>query len=387
MKRVISVACIALISAALPAAENSAGHSHDTSHGHDHEIVKLTTGEMQEFGITTGRALQGEIGDRLNLPGEVVMDPERLTHIVPRVPGITVAVYKSLGDEVNTGDLLAVLSSRELAEIRAETEAAASRHRLAEATFNRESKLIKEGITSETEYLEARQARDATRIEYNLAQQKLEALGLPMTVSKADCDTQCDPTRYEIRSPRDGIIIEKHIVEGELLDESSRPFIIANLDRVWVHMTIYPGQLQQVHTGQQVEVMSGADLDAVTARIDYISPIISRETRTATARIVLANPQLRWRPGQFVTVNVDVARHDADIVVPKMALLKIDDHDVVFVREGEQFIPRQVTTGSSDSNHVEITSGLVIGEEIVIRNAFTLKAELQKGEVATGHVH
>lgn len=372
--------------------EEEAGDAHvhasaDQEVDHATGTVNLGAHEMEEFGIKTGLASSGVIQESLELPGEVALDPERLTHVVPRVPGITMGVYKFLGDSVNAGDLLAVLSSRELAELRAETEAAASRHQLAKATFDRESKLIKEGITSETEYLEARQALDASLIEYKLAQQKLKALGLDEASANKVCDPPCDQTRYEIQAPRDGTIIEKHIVQGELLDENSRPFVIADLEKVWVHMTIYPDVLHRIKPGQQARISAAPGQSQARGKIDYVNPILSTKTRTAIARIILANEERQWRPGQFVTVRVVIENYPVAVSVPVSALQEIDGRSVVFVREGQRFTAHEVITGRRDNDTVEILAGLAKNEEIVVKNAFTLKAELQKGDMPAGHAH
>ena len=148
-------------------------HEHDESshpeqgegeHEDEHEdLLVLTNKELKEFEIKLGKAGSGSIKETLTLPGEITLDPDRLIHIVPRVSGITKQVFKTLGDSVKTGELLATLSSRELAEIKAETEAAKSRYNLAISTYEREKELRKEGLTSEREFQEAQQIKVALR--------------------------------------------------------------------------------------------------------------------------------------------------------------------------------------------------------------------------------
>ena len=231
-------------------------HAHEEDQNEDghEEHLLFSEEELEEFDIQLDEVGPGSIKETLALPGEITLDPDRLIHIVPRVSGITKQVYKTLGDSVKTGDLLATLSSREFAEIKAETMAAKSRYELASKTYEREKKLKKEGITSEREFLEAQQLRDNAFIEYKLAEQKSRAVG----IKKIDhqCHTDCDLTLYEIRSPGDGVVTEKHIVQGELLHEESRPFVISNLDRIWVNLTVYQKDLEKIKVGQQVRVIS-----------------------------------------------------------------------------------------------------------------------------------
>jgi len=71
--------------------------------------------------------------------------------------------------------------------------------------------------------------------------------------------------------------------------------------------------------------------------------------------------------------------------VPLAALQRIDDEDVVFVRQGKRYRARHVTLGARDTQNVEIVRGLAPGEEYVWRNSFVLKSEL--GKHAAGHDH
>jgi len=359
------------------------GHEEE---GEDHEEhIELSDSEIKEFDIKIDTAGSGSIKETLTLPGEITLDPDRLIHIVPRVSGITKHVYKTQGDRVQTGDLLATLSSRELAEIKAETEAAKSRYELARATFERERKLRKEGLTSEKEFLEAQQVRDNASIEYNLAKQKLRAIGVDQNISH--CSDDCDLTLYEIRSPGDGVITEKHVVQGELLNDESRPFVIANLNHVWVNLTVYQKDLEKINVGQKVQIISGYGIPDVESEIVYISPKVSEETRSAAARVVIDNKDEKWRPGLFVSVVVTLSNLSGDIVIPKTALETINNQTVVFIKNEEGFELHPVTVGRSDNTYIEILDGLHAGDKYVAKNAFVLKAQMQKASFGDGHGH
>jgi cobalt-zinc-cadmium efflux system membrane fusion protein len=360
---------------------------HDESkYEEDHEDnIVLTYKDLDEFDIQLGKAGSGSIKETLTLPGEITLDPDRLIHIVPRVSGITKQVYKTLGDSVRTGDLLATLSSRELAEIKAETEAAKSRYNLAISTYEREKKLRKEELTSEREFQEAQQSKDNAYIEYKLATQKLRAIGIEKINNQ--CSDDCDLTLYEIRSPSDGVITEKHVVQGELLSEQSRPFVISNLDRIWVNLTVYQKDLEKIKTGQHVRVISGYGIPDVDSVIDYISPKVSEETRSASARVVIDNKDQKWRPGLFVSVQVTLSDFTSDIVIPKTAIETIDKQSVVFIKTEKGFEPHPVKLGRSDHTHVEVLDGLHKDEQYVSKNAFILKAQMQKSSFGDGHAH
>ena len=367
-------------------------HAHDeTLHSEeddDDEHIILSENEIMEFDIGIDTAKSGRIKELLTLTGEITLDPDHVIHIVPRVSGITKHVYKTLGDKVVSGELLASLSSRELAEIKAENEAAKSRYELAKSIFVREQKLKNQGLSSESEFLEAKQVRDNAGIAYKLSRQKLRAIGINQKDQDTmQCDDDCDLTLYEIRSPSAGIIIEKHIVQGELLNGENRPFVIANLDRVWVNLNVYQKDLEKIQINQPARVISSHNTAEIESVIQYISPNISKETRSATARVVIDNKNEKWRPGLFVKVEVTVSNFTSDIVIPKTALESINDQTVVFIQTKEGFEPSQVTLGRSDKNNIEVLNGLKTDERYVAKNGFVLKAQMQKTSFVDGHAH
>ncbi len=323
----------------------------------------------------------------------MIVAPERLYHVVPWVSGVVRQVYKHLGEQVKNGDLLAILSSRELAAAKAQYVTADSLLRLADTNLQRETKLYKENITAKRNYLKAKQEQAEMSIKRKAAKQQLLALGLSETsISAVLQDVNKDLTRYELRAPADGVIIDKHAVYGELITTDTRSFTIADLSEIWVNLTVYQKDLALIHLGQPVRVGSrfgGAETEAAAVgTLSWMSPTLDEKTRSATARVVLENADGRWRPGMFVSGNVVIAEHDAALVIPLSALQTLEGKTVVFVRhEDGDFEPQPVQTGRRDFKNVEILQGLKPGQTYVSQNAFSLKAQLQKGEFGEGHHH
>ena len=368
-------------------------HGKHEEHGaHDEhageKIVKLTEGEIKEFGISVAVAGPGKIANKISLPGEVNINADRLAHIVPQVSGIVRKIYKNLGDRVKAGELMAVLESRELADAKSAYYVAKERLALAEANFTREKNLWKKRISSEQDYLEAKQALAEAKIEIIAAGQKLHALGFSETALKElTRQPHVKFTRYEIRSPFNGTITEKHITIGEKLTSNSKAFTIADLSSIWVNLSIYQKDMPFVEVGQKARISIANNLLVADGVISYVGPLVGEKTRTATARVVLPNPDGRWKPGLFVTGEVEIGDIEAPIVVPRTALQRVDEKLSVFVQTEEGFEPRPVTTGRVNETHIEITSGLSAGERYVTKGAFTLKAQLSKGAFGEGHSH
>ena len=133
-------------------------HEEEDEHGeHEEEqVVRLDDATMREFGVEVATVSSGNLQVHVSLPGEVVIDPDKLAHIVPRVSGIAQHVSKKLGDPVRAGEVLAVLESRELSEVKSAYLVARERSSLAVATFQREEKLWEQKISSEREFLETK---------------------------------------------------------------------------------------------------------------------------------------------------------------------------------------------------------------------------------------
>jgi len=190
---------------------------------------------------------------------------------------------------------------------------------------------------------------------------------------------------FELRAAFDGTVIDKHIAPGEAVGPDDTAFIVADLSTVWVTISVYQEALPLVGTGRPVRLVAGHGQLETDGTVSYVSPVVDQATRTAQARVVLPNPDGRWRPGLFVTATV----HDpieAAVVVPRRAIQAMDGRPTVFVVNDEgHFEPRAVTLGSPGRTRVAVVRGLAAGERYADEHSFLVKAELAKGE--GGHDH
>lgn len=365
---------------------------HDQTEGRDeHEegVIVLSPEQLREFGMEVRSAEAGEISSVLTLPGEIVLNADHVAHIVPRLSGIVTRVDKRLGDEVKPGEVMAVLESRELAEAKANCLAAEQRLALAETMLVSSESLKKKGIMPELDFLAIRKERDEAGIEVRAAQYRLRALGLTNEeIAGIPDEDDWAFSRYLLRAPFSGTVIEKHMALGELVTTESDVFALADLSDVWAHLTVYQKDLTAVQVGCAVAVSAGDGAEKVMGTIEYVSPLVEEATRTATARVVLPNGSRRWRPGVFITGRVNVETLAVRVLVPRTALLTAGGRQVVFVETDHGFELRPVTVGRSDERNVEITEGLHVGDRYVSAGGFTLKAELGKEAFAhQGHQH
>lgn len=193
---------------------------------------------------------------------------------------------------------------------------------------------------------------------------------------------------YSVKSLLEGMVIQRHVAIGESVTTEREIFVVADLRDVWVDFQAFQKHIPLLALGQRIHISAGHGLPEAEAMVSYISPVVDEATRTATVRAVLPNERGEWRPGLFVTGRVETASHDVPIAVPMSAIQTVGEIPVVFVREEEDaFEPRPLHLGRSGPHFVEVTSGLSAGESYVSAGAFTLKAELQRGELGDGDGH
>jgi cobalt-zinc-cadmium efflux system membrane fusion protein len=192
---------------------------------------------------------------------------------------------------------------------------------------------------------------------------------------------------YKVRSLINGKVIDMHLTLGEVIGNDGHSFIVADLSKVWINLSVYQKDLNQIKEGQKAFVFNRPSGKTKEGVISYISPVVDEKTRTATARIVLDNVSGNWKPGLFVYAKVIVGLDSVPVMVPKTAIENYENRTVIFVKHEDGFVPKAVTLGRSNTNFIEIKNGLKPGEIYVSKGGFTLKAELQKDALDDDHGH
>lgn len=179
---------------------------------------------------------------------------------------------------------------------------------------------------------------------------------------------------YTITAPLDGVVISKDVAVGEVADESKVLFEIADLSSVWADISIFPQYQHLLRKGMSVEFVAH-DGHTAQGSIKYISPIVSHETRTFTARCVLEGADEDFTPGAFVRARINIETAEVPVLVPRAAVQTLENEKVVFVPGDHGFQALTVETGLADGHNVEIKSGLNPGDRYVATGAFVLKAQ------------
>ncbi len=343
--------------------------------------VDLEEEQVKNAGIAIETAGPARIASTVQFPGEVLLNDDRTVHVVPRVAGIAESVLVSTGQQVRRGQVLAIFSSQLISEQRSNLQTAEKRLEHAQSVYAREKRLWEQKITAEQDYLQAQHAVQEATIDLENAKQKLLALG----VSGSTSGSGKGLSRFELRAPYDGLVVERNLSIGEAVKEDTPIFTIADLGTVWAEAAIPARDLPLIHVGDKVTIRATAFDAQTTGTVAFLGALVGEQTRMAKARIVVENPKGTWRPGLFVNVEVKANDVDVPVAVKTDALQSLGTQQVVFVRDDKGFVAHPITPGRSDGKHIEIPHGLPAGSRYAGRNSYVIKSELAKQATEEGY--
>lgn len=179
-----------------------------------------------------------------------------------------------------------------------------------------------------------------------------------------------------IFSPASGVVVMKHIVEGSAIKAGEQLFRIADLTKVWVKAQIYDYEIPLVKTGMPANVILPDLQDREYAgQISYIYPYMQSDTRTATVRLELDNPDGFLRPDMYAHIHLKAVLNNR-LLVPETAVLYAGQARVVFVDLGEgRLQPRRIKIGARNQQYIEVLEGLESGDTVVTSGNFLIASE------------
>ncbi len=365
-------------------------------------------------GIDIGLVDRGPVVESITATGQVIYDPTRVAHLASRAGGTAWRVDKNTGDRVKQGDVLALVDTVEVGRAKAELLQAVAQLQLHDKTLKRLAGL--EGVVAGKRVLEAEAARAEAEASVRKSVQTLQNLGLPITLE--DVYQQTDvalssrlqflglpesvsaqlgsrPTTANlipVAAPRDGIVVNRDVVAGEVIDTAKTLFTIADISRLWVVLNVPLEEAQRVAVGQKIVFRpDGAD-SPHTGKVTWISSDVDPETRTVKVRGELPNDGAHLRNETFGAGEIVLREEQDAIIVPSSAVHWEGCCHVVFVRDKDYlkkgtykvFHTRSVRPGVRMGDTTEMIAGLLPGEVVVTKGSGVLRAELLKGNLGAG---
>jgi RND family efflux transporter MFP subunit len=321
-------------------------------------VITIDPVTKQNMGLRTGLVTRGPLRRAVRTVGVVDFDETALTDVTPKFKGWIEKLYvDSTGQQVHRGDPLFDIYSPELYSAQVEYLLALSQP----------TNFVGEGA----------QALRTSAVA------KLKFLDVPgEQIAEIEKAGQAKRT-LRINAPRDGVVVEKVVVEGQMVDAGMRLYRLADLGTVWVQSQVYEQDLPLVRLGQEATVsLSYLPDRKFRGRVTYIYPTVDEKTRTAKVRMEFHNPGYLLKPGMFATVELTAELSPSALLVPDSAVLRSGEKNIVFVaKEGGRFEPRTVTIGArSEDDLYQVFSGLSEGERVVTSGQFMLDSESQLRE-------
>jgi len=341
------------------------------------DVIKLSNTEVQQSQLTVTPASKSAVQDQLTFTANIQANQNKLAHVTPRIEGKLSKVIANLGDRVKTGQILAEIDSIQMGEARAQYRSSKTDLALAQANFDRISKLYEDKVVPQKQLIESQSALERAKSALYADSERLRMYGGL---------TEQNGSTYLLKAPFDGIVIEKNVVIGELASPANTIFTIADMSSVWIDADVPERDLQSLAVGKSASVTVTAYPDEVfQGKVSYLSSVVDKTTRTAKARIELPNPNLKLRIDMFAKVLFSHAGTKDVFVVPNSAVVMVQGIPNVYINEKGGFTPRAVELGSRYNEVVEIKSGLKEGELVVQTGVYALKARQLKSQISDEH--
>jgi cobalt-zinc-cadmium efflux system membrane fusion protein len=378
---------------------------------------KLGIGVAPVWTTPVGAPLQ----EAITASGEVTYDPTRVARLSSRAAGIVWRVEKRIGDDVEEGEVLALIDSAEVGRARTAYVQSLVQLDLQTTTLAR-LQSAGEGIIEGKRLIAAEAALQEARVAWLAAQQALANLGLPLSAAdlkesrpdriaervqflglpnaiaeKLRRDTESG-SLIPITAPLAGRIVDRSVVARDVIDTTKLLFTIANIRAMWLTLDVRAEDAKLVRLGQRVSFRTSGKKDDALGKVCWISTEVDEKTRTVKVRADLENlpdqdyPDGRLRANTFGTGRIVLREEKDALVAPNEALhwegccwvAFVQDKD--FAKQGSPkvFHVRKVRLGAKDQDNTEIIAGLLKGEMVATKNSGVLRSALLKNSLGAG---
>ncbi len=337
--------------------------------------LTIDTERIRRSGVEITEASGGELVRTLPLLGNIVPNEHNTVKVVAGIGGIVREIPVQVGDLVAADAPLAVIESKEAADVAFQYLEQQQRAGFAKQAYDREKTLLEKQIGTRESYQNAQNDLRRSYLDLQLTTQKLKLLGL-LDDKGQMIKNRNKISSFTLKSPIEGTLTSRHAVRGEFAPADRELFVLMNLSSVWLEVKAPQTAVRLAHVGQVIQVVNEGLGVRTRSVVVFVSPVADATSRTVLVRLLLANPDGQWRPGICATAEFIDQKKTVPVRLPREAVVTLDDQTSVFVepRPGV-FTLRRVVTGLEDSRHVEITHGLNPGERVVTGNALFLKGE------------
>lgn len=342
--------------------------------------IEISQENLENLGIKLGKPEPVTQIPVLSAPAKVVIPPTQEYIVSASQAGVIDKMNVAIGDEVIKGQILAQLNSPDLLTLQREYLKAGTAQQASLINYNRDKKLLQEGVIPERRWQETSSQYHSTVSEADEQRQLLEIAG--MTSSEVDhlAKTHRLTRQLNVRAPIAGVVMERSAVAGTHIDMMAPLYRIANLDELWLEMAIPQERMSSIKIGDRVVVENvvGTTGRSPVAKITLLGQSINPENQTMLARAVVENAsrqsEASLRPGQRLNTRIIQAGDKAAFKVPNVAIARNEGKAFIFIRTQQGFSVMPVTVIGKQDDESIISGELTGDEQIAVKGAVALKA-------------
>lgn len=323
-----------------------------------------------------------EMAETLRVPARIAVDEQRVARIGAAVTGRLTDIHAELGQRVKRGEVLASLHSTELSSAQLTYLKALSQEGLQQRAVSRAKLLFESDVISAAELQKRESELLQAQAERHASQDQLKVLGMTDGDINKLGATRSVHSLSSVTSTVDGVVIERKVTQGEVVQPADALFTVADLSQVWLVAEIPEQQAGLIKTGDVSEAEVPALEDQrVKGKLIFVSDTVKPDTRTVTARMAMENPSHTLKPGMLASMLIHGTPHQR-VMVPVVSVVREDRRDYVFVQiDAQHFQLRQVKLGQENAGVAPVLDGLFEGEKIVTEGAFHLNNERRRKEL------
>ncbi|MEG8990428.1 efflux RND transporter periplasmic adaptor subunit [Ignavibacteria bacterium 4148-Me] len=347
-----------------------------------HEVseVVLSSEARSKIDLAFDEVKEGTISGMLKAPAKVITNQDYEAQVSSLVQGRVLEVYVKEGDYVKEGQILMHVEGLEIGEIIADYLQAKAMLDFTKAAYERQQTLLEQNVGSQKSFLESKAEYEKALAEYNAEDKRIHSIGLEHSDIETSKDSEHIAGVLPIKAPIGGIIVERNVVIGQLVEANTTAFKIMNISNLWAEGQIYEKDLTKVTGKPKVEFTTPAyPNEKFKGEVILIGQTIDEHSRTIKVRASLQNTNGKLKPNMFGELFIPISSNTKGIIVPTDAIVKEGNESYVFVVENDStFSRRNVETGIEFAGMREVVSGIKKGEKIVTKGVFFLKSELLK---------
>ncbi len=327
-------------------------------------------------GIQTVAAEHNKATATIECTAHIAFDADKMADIRAIVPGIIRHIRVELGAYVEPGAPLFEFESTHVGEVQGILQTAQERVRAAQVNLVRQQELMERGF--------------ATAIQVEIAEQELaiaqaEARTAKATLRIAGAAQSTPSGRYTLFAPIAGTIVRRPAVVGLLATDSESLVTIVDTSVMWALCDVPESSASQVAIGQKVIITTGSSSDSpIEGKIVWIASEVDPRTRTVTARVVIANTLGHLRANQFVRARIETGVSQTAVSVPRSAVQRVGEREVVFVRIAKGIYSPRVVQRNGDGELVHVEGRVQAGDKVVTTGAVLLRTEIMPGSIGAG---